>query len=311
MSTNLQRPIVVGVDGTDQSMLAVRYAAREAQSLGCGIRLVHATPEIVPMAPMLPLISVETLDQMSHRIVNGAKQVAYDMTDGEVPVDKLIRSGSRVHILVEASEDARLIVLGHRDRSIFGRVFTSSTCTGVASRAHSPVVCVPTEWTLGNRHGSVVVGVEGPVHSQDTLAVAFAAAEKRKAKLSVLHAWRLPSPYDDLIDSQVALEECKESATAMLEGVLRDWREAYPGVDVEIDVRHQYTAPALLGATEGAGLLVLGRRGHVGPIGFHLGSTARTLIREARCPVEITPTLRAQEPPSVRLMTADQMSPQA
>ena len=311
MSTKLQRPIVVGVDGTDQSRLAVRYAVLEAQRRDCGLRLVHAAPETVPMAPMLPLISVESLDQVSQRIVNEAKQLAYDMTDGEIQVEKLVRSGSRVHILDEAGEDARLIVLGHRDRSILGRVFTSSTCTGVASRAHCPVVCVPTTWTPGNRHGRVVVGVEGPEHSQDALGVAFAAAAERKVKLTVLHAWKLQSPYDDIIVSRVALEEWKESATAMLEKVLRDWREAYPEVDVEIDVRHQYTAPALVGATEGADLLVLGRRGRGAPLGIHLGSTARTLIRESRCPVEIAPPRRSQEVlPSDRLMTADQVSPQ-
>ena len=311
MSTKLHDLIVVGVDDTDQSLQAVRYAVQDAQRLGCGLRLVHATPETLPMALTLPLISVETLDRVSHRIVNEAMQLAYDMTDGEIKVEKAVRSGSRVHILMEAAEDARLIVLGHRDRSILGRVFTSSTCTGVASQAHCPVVCVPTTWAPGSRHGRVVVGVEGPAHSQDALAVAFAAAAERKAKLTVLHASKLPSPYDDIIVSGVALEEWEQSATAMLEEILLEWREAYPEVDVEIDVRHQHTAPALVGATEGADLLVLGRRGHGAPLGVHLGSIARTLIREARCPVEIAPHRTSQEaPPSDRLMTADQMSPQ-
>ena len=305
MRTKLQRPIVVGVDGTDQGRLAVRYAVLEAQRLGCGLRLVHATPETVPMAPMVPLISVDTLDQVSHRIVNEGKQLAYDVTDGEIQVEKLVQSGSRVHILMGAAEDARLIVLGHRDRSILGRFFTSSTCTGVASRAHCPVVCVPTIWTPGSRHGRVVVGVEGPEHSQDAMGVAFAAAAERKAKLTVLHAWKLQSPYDDIIVSRAAVEEWKGSATAMLEQVLGDWREAYPEVDVEIDVRHQHTAPALVGATEGADLLVLGRRGRGAPFGIHLGSTARTLIRESRCPVEIAPPRLSQDIlPSRRLITA-------
>ena len=55
-------------------------------------------------------------------------------------------------------------------------------------------------------------GVEGPAHSQESLGVAFAAAAERKAKLTVLHASKLQSPYDDIIVSRVALEEWRESA---------------------------------------------------------------------------------------------------
>jgi len=223
----------------------------------------------------------------------------------------VVLSGSRARRLVQSANDARLIVLGHRDRSVLGRVFTSSTCTAVASRANCPVVCVPTTWMPGNPRGGVVVGVEGPTHAQDALAVAFASAAARKSTLTVLHAWKLQSPYDDIVSSRVALDEWRKQATDMLEQVLREWREAYPEVEVELDLRHQYTAPALVGATEGADLIVLGRRGHGAPLGLHLGSTARPLIRESRCPVEIAPPHPAQDAlPSQRTMTAEQVSPQ-
>lgn len=313
MSVNLERPIVVGIDGSDQSMQAVRYAVQEAQRMHCGLRLVHATPETVPMAPMLPLVSVETLDQVSHRLVNQAKILAYDLTEGQVKVEKRIRSGSRVKILADAGEDARMIVLGHRDRSILGRVFTSSTCTGVAARAHCPVVCVPSTWMPRDRKDRVVVGIEGPAHpAPETLAIAFATALEWGAKLSVLHAWKLQSPYDDIIASRVAVDEWVRTTTAMLEEMLCDWRRAYPQVEVEIDVRHQYTAAALVGASEGADLLVLGRHGHGAPIGIHLGSIARTLIREARCPIEIAPARRHTEPiPEEPPLMQEEVSPQA
>jgi len=310
MESKWERPIVVGVDGTDQSRLAVRYAVLEAQRLGCGLRLVHAGPEVGPRTPELPLISVDTLERVGHRIVNEAKQLAYDMTDGAIHVEKVVESGPRARVLDHAGEDARLIVLGHRDRSILGRIFTSSTCTGVASRAHCPVVCVPTAWTPGSLRGRVVVGVAGPEHSQDALWAAFAAAAERRDMLTVLHAWKLQSPYDDLVVSPEALDEWKRSATQMLEYLLRDWREAYPDVEVEIDVRHQYAAPALVGATEGADLLVLGRRGPGTHLGVHLGSTARALIREARCPVEIAPPRAAQAMLPTQRLSADQVSPQ-
>lgn len=289
MGTNTRIPIVVGVDGTDQSGRAVRYAVTEAQRQGCGLRLVHAIHETAPMAPMLPLVAVETFEEVGRRMVAEAKQLVYDLTDGEMQVETLVQPGSRTHVLCEAGEDARMIVLGHRDRSVLGRVFTSSTTTGVAARAHSPVVCVPATWIDGHENGRVVVGLDGSPASRDALALAFAAAAERKAHLTVLHAWKLSGVYDDIISSRVSMEEWKVSALEQMEQILAEWRSHYPEVDVEVDLRHQYPAPALVGATEGADLIVLGRRGHGAPLGVYLGSIARTLIREARCPVEIAP----------------------
>jgi nucleotide-binding universal stress UspA family protein len=47
-----------------------------------------------------------------------------------------------------------------------------------------------------------------------------------------------------------------------------------------------------MGAGEGAGLLLVGRRGRGAPLGFHLGGVARVLLTRAHCPVEIVPLHR-------------------
>ncbi len=310
MTTELQTPVVVGVDGSDESMLAVRYAVQEARRLGCGLRLVHAVPDFVPMAPMLPLISSESLDEVGHRLVNHAKQLAYDLTEDQIEVETVVRPGSRVHVLVAAAQDAAIVVLGHRDRSVLERVFTGSTTTGVAARAHCPVVSVPATWSGERIHGRIVVGVEEAGHAREALAAAFAAATARNATVTVLHAWKLQSPYDEAIASRVDPDEWVEPVTKTIQAILAEWREAYPDVDVVIDVRHQSPAAALVGASEDADLLVLGRRGHGAPLGIYLGSTVRTLIRESSCPVVVAPPRPADERANDLSLTADQASPQ-
>jgi nucleotide-binding universal stress UspA family protein len=64
----------------------------------------------------------------------------------------------------------------------------------------------------------------------------------------------------------------------------------YPGVDAEVDVRHEPPAAALVDCSRDADLLLLGRHGHGAPLGFYLGPVARAMIWEAQCPVQITPT---------------------
>lgn len=311
MKASLKNPVVVGVDGSEQSLRAVRFAAETAQRLGCGLRVVHSLPEVVPMAPVLPLTSADTFEAIAHRLVNEARKVADAVTGGAIEVETLIRFGARVHSLVLAGEDARLIVLGHRDRSRVGRVFSASTCTGVATRAHCPVVSVPASWAPGAQHGCVVVGVDDAAHSHEALVSAFAVAASSGSRLRILHAWKLRSPYDEIV-ANMDDDEWKAEVTAQVEEAVAGLRADHREVEVEIDVRHQDPTTALLEAAEEADLLVLGRRGHGAPLGFYLGSVARTLIREATCPVEITPLRprHGDQPTADDELLADELSPQ-
>ena len=312
MGVQLKAPVVVGVDGTQQGLHAVQFAVAEAQRVGCGVRLVHVLPELAATIPIAPMAGHDVFDAAAQKIMREAEQTARAAWDGMVPLEKIVRTGSRVHVLVQESQGARLIVVGHRDRPLLGRVFTASTSTGVASRARCPVVCIPTVWLAAADHHQVVVGVEDPEHAYEVLSHAFVAASTRHARLRVLHAWKLQRPYDDLVVGQREADRWTETLTQQLRTALRDLQNAYPEVVVDIDVRHQDPAAALLGATEGADLLVIGRKGHGAALGLPVGSTARALIREARCPVEITPLHPATLDTSTAdlAFVADELSPQ-
>ena len=301
-------PVVVGIDGSEQSDRAVRYAVAEARRLGTGITLVHAVHETAPMAAMLPLYSMESFVEVGQRLVGDAERLALEL-DPDLEVSTSVQAGGRVGVLVEAGEHASLIVLGHRARSLAGRVLASSTTTGVAARSHCPVVSVPDSWVAGGEQGRVVVGIDESNASHDAVALAFGEARRRGATLVVLHAWRLPSAYDDISYSRLAPEEWMASAREEMEKTLAPFRDVHPDVDVEVDLRHEYAGPALAAATEGADLIVVGRRGHGAPMGIYLGSLARMLIREAKCPVEIAPQHSRHEPTAEERLSSRHEAP--
>lgn len=306
--TNL--PVVVGVDGSEQSDRAVHYAVAEARRRGTGTTLVHAVHETAPMAAMLPLYSVEAFAEVGRRLVDDAERLVLDLDPG-MEVGTSVKGGSRVGVLVDAAAHASVVVLGHRSRSLAGRVLTHSTSSGVAARAHCPVVSVPDTWATGGDLGRVVVGIDESSASHDALDVAFLEARRRKATLVVLHAWRLPTAYDDISYSRLAVDEWMGEATAEMEKTLAPFREVYPDVQVEIALRHEYAGPALVAATEEADLVVVGRRGHGAPLGIYLGSLARLLIREGKCPVEVVPQHPRHAPrPEERLLAEDEIAPQ-
>lgn len=304
-------PVVVGVDGSEQSDRAVRYAVAAARRRETGVLLVNAVHETAPMAAMLPLYSVEAFTEVGQRLTEDAAKVVHEL-DAGMEVSTRVKGGSRVGVLTEAAEHAAEVILGHRSRSLPGRVLSHSTTTGVAARAHCPVVSVPETWTEGAEHGRVVVGIDQSEASHDAIVVAFDEARRRKAELVALHAWRLPTAYDDIDYSRVAVDEWMGSAGEEMTKTLVPFREVYPEVKVEVDLRHEYAGPALLTAAEDADLVVVGRRGHGAPMGIYLGSLARLLIREAKCPVEVAPQHPRQVPAAEeRLLSEDEVSPQA
>lgn len=306
--TNL--PVVVGVDGSEHSDRAVRYAVTEARRRGVGITLVHAVYETAPMAAMLPLYSVEAFTEVGRRMVDDAERMVHDL-DPALEVQTSVRAGSRVGVLVDAAEHGSVVVLGHRTRSLAGRVLTSSTTTGVAARAHCPVVSIPDGWAEGGELGRVVVGVDESDASHDALDIAFGEARRRRARLVVLHAWRLPTVYDDISYSESAVEEWLATATDEMHKTLAPFRETFPDVEVEVDLKHEFVGPALVEAAANTDLMVVGRRGHGAPMGIYLGSLARMLIREAKSPVMVAPQHRRGAPKvEERLLSADEVSPQ-
>ncbi len=286
--------LVVGVDGGEEGIAAVRYAAARARRDGLRLLLVHVLPHAVAMSPMTPLITSGTIRSVGERALATAEHVA-ESAEPDVAVETTLRPGVRAHELVEASEGAVAIVLGRREQPGLTGLVTGSVSTHVATRAHCPVVSVPETWSVRWGEGPVVVGVDDPVHSDALIEAAFEAASHRRAPLTVLHTWYLPGPYDDLVVGRVAGQEWHDQAVEHLEKSLAPFRVAYPEVTVDLDVRHQLPAPALMGAAEGAALLMVGRRGRGAPFGFHLGGVARVLLTRAHCPVEVVP-LHTVEP---------------
>ncbi|MCR6032876.1 hypothetical protein GGQ22_15735 [Nocardioides sp. zg-579] len=280
-------PVVVGVDGSPASLVAARFGVAEAHRFGTMVRLVHVVPDYIAMAPMYPLPPDELTD--AGRVMLRELLDELGPIDPEVRVQRVVRRGSRVAALTSDARGARLLVVGSDRRPVTARLLTGNTSTGVAASAASPVVAVPETWDPDRSTGVVVVGIKRPTRVTELFGEAFAVAHARGARLVVMHAWKLPSEYDDIVAGRTSREQWDARARTELEGPLAEWREAYPEVEVEVRTIHDQPAHALVAVSAEADELVLLRRAHGIPAAAHLGSTARAVLREAQCPVRIVP----------------------
>lgn len=299
------RRVVVGVDGSADNLGALRYAADEARSLGAMVRLVHVVPDYVPISPMLPETPAD-LDRVGEAILAGAAERLAAFAP-DVPTERCLRHGTRPVQLAEAGEDAAQIVVGRDDRPLLERLLRGDTATGVAARSVVPVTEVPADWQPDVRR-RIVVGVKAPAHAAELLADAFALAQGRGAGLLVLHAWKLPSEYDDIIEARAGLEEWRREGLAELEALVRDWRTAYPDVPVELQVVHDHAGHALVEASRDADLVMIVRRRRGVPAATHLGGTARALLRTAHCPVRVVAPVDVAPIPSLVVERSGQLA---
>ncbi len=249
-------PVVVAVSG-DGFDAGIRFAAAEALRDGGPLHLIHVVglePGASARARPICFRAVETARQIvGHRV-----QVTSEIYHGEL-----------IEGLVELGRSGRLVVL-QRHGAGGRRTDPRGTSVKVAARATVPVVCVPRDWTT-HEMGTVTVGVDDTLECGAVLHEALLAARSRGARLRILH---VDLPRDDG-DSEHEILSALPAAAEGLEDVQ---------VSIEI-VAGGTPLAALVEAMETSELLVLGRHHPFKPHGSRLGPVARTVVREASCPV--------------------------
>ncbi len=140
MTTNEGNLIVVGVDGSALSVVALQTARRLADLLHC--RLEAVTVWSFPISLAAPVASTEWSPRVdAEEALNVAVLEAFgeDVPEG---LRKVVVSGQPVQVLVEASKGAQMLVVGSRGRGGFAGLLLGSVSSAAAAHAHCPVLIV-------------------------------------------------------------------------------------------------------------------------------------------------------------------------
>ncbi|MEU1177801.1 universal stress protein [Streptomyces sp. NPDC005820] len=285
--TTDERPVVVGVDGSEHALRAVDRAADEAALRGVPLRVVYASLWERYEGTALAGEHRPAEEVRADDIVAVAARRARERRP-ELAVTADVVAEEPEYVLVREGRRASALVLGTRGRGSLVELLLGSVGLTVAAHAHCPVIVVRGDGSGAGPHGPVVVGVGA--HGKDSAAVRFAAAEARLhgAPLDAVRAWRRPakeSGYYPLLTGEPA-RPYEERATRTLE-------EALTGVPADVELRRRTVeGPArdvLLDASRGAGLLVVGARRTHGHRGLQLGRIAHGVLHRADCPVAVVP----------------------
>ncbi len=303
-------PIVVGVDGSEQALSAVEWAAREAVRRKVPLRIVSVSAMPPRMRPYnaAPATVADTLHKISAQVLAAAVTFVSEMAPG-LPVDTELVAGAPAQALTSCGAAASMLVVGARGADGFRAMVLGSVSRYVAMHAPCPVVVAHEDDMAVLRE--IVVGVGDPAEAADSLGFAFEEASMRGARLTAVHAlerpaWAAPRDREDasLTEAVVMATEGADAASdpgifaaadeaaakVELAEVIDRWRDKYPEVPVTQAIVRGHPGRVLAGYTARADLLVIGRHGD--PHRARLGSIQHPLLSHAHGPIAIVPSIR-------------------
>ncbi len=282
--------ILVGLDGSAGSLLALRWAAWFASSTQRGLRPAHAWQYGRPLEDSLagsaPPPDVDGLESaLEDRLRELAQQ---ELDDPTVVTECRALRGPALQALRDEAErtDASLIVVGARGTGGALRVMLGSVSRQLIHYPMRAVAVVPDYDVLASRKGPIVVGVDGSAGSSRALRWATDAAHRTENDVIVVHAFEPPLP--DLGQDEVAslADEVRQRLDEEWCAPLRSREVPYRPLLEPGDAR---TVIQRVADRVQPGLVVVGSRG-LGPVGQRLpGSVAHHLVRELDWPTVIVP----------------------
>lgn len=217
MASATVKPVVVGIDGSDQSTHAALWAADEAAGLGVSLRLVYVVRTDL----------TGTLSADEYRVaLTHAKSAVHDVRDRieavqpAVPVVIQIAQGSPAGVLLAESPDAAMICVGSSGIGRLGQAMLGSTAATLAGRASCSVAIIRSPdhvATEENQIKWVMVPVNIFSDNDDVIDAAIDQARLLRRPVLTVGVWHPgfgASQHDDL------------------ERLVAQWQERYPDVHI-------------------------------------------------------------------------------
>lgn len=286
--------ILVGVDGSESSLLALEWALHEAERRGWPVRVVCCYS--------IPSFSAASLDggyaalddSTMKESAAAALEIALSrVRERGIAVAGSLEAGDAAGVLIAASAHAGLVVVGTRGSGGFTDRLLGTVSSALPAHAHCPVVIVPTRSGQVSRfipQRRIVVGMDGSASSKVALEYAISQAALWDGELTVVAGvpmaqgtgmlpW-LPAVVDRgqvLADVESAMEQRVSEALGE------------SGVRPKVHALDGSGAALLTEFSTVVELVVVGSRGRGGFAGMLLGSTSQSVLHHASCPVMVVP----------------------
>lgn len=280
--------IVVGVDGSPESIAAYNTGAAIARARKCPLHVVSVVPPFP--AYHVDAGSVDrrsNVDELRVQLRKSSLEALLRAGDADPAstLEVVIGRPAKAIAKIAGQRSADLIVVGRRAHGLLDRIADAETTLQVIRSSTIPVLAVSSDY--GSVH-NIVVATDFSVPS----ARAASAAVELLGRSGTVYLVHVEPPVELLPDGFALVGESQlagDIATAFQEFVRS--LNAPSGVTVETAVLNGKPVPAILEFAErvGAEMIVAGSHSHSRIERFFLGSVSTGLVRRADCPVLVAP----------------------
>ncbi|MDH6198278.1 nucleotide-binding universal stress UspA family protein [Mycobacterium frederiksbergense] len=284
-------PVVVGIDGSDGALTASRWAGAVAEKYGVPLRIVHALPtlgrNLIQSAAAVTAAMMSYQQDCAEMFLKAAAE-AVQTDHPELSVSTVSFNEPADQVLIEASRDASLVVLGGKSVTPAAALLLGSTALSVATHAACPVVAFRGD-RVAPGDGPVVVGADDSPAAQAALTSAFDFADRFGLPVKAVRSLSLSAPAEAGVTIPLLIDWDSVEAAELLEltEMVDTHNKRHPGVDAKCFVEPASPGKALLRHADDAQLMVVGSRGRNALAGVLLGSTSLNLLHHSPVPVMI------------------------
>lgn len=311
--------IVVGVDGSDESFAALKFALKEAAITGQKVNAVFGWTHSWDTGSEPD--DDESWNKVRHEISATLRAWVEKASDGiEFDPENLELTSVKAtgtSALLQIGANAQQIVVGRRSLGRVARWFMGSLSASLAEESTRPVTVVrilddetqtiqdeianaltpadtqvrferPKQYMSLDRR-PVVVGVDGSETSAHALDFAMHEAAMHRRPLHVMFCWQLKDlgavpGYENAI---APIDAGQRRAEEIVEGMLAKVSVPEGVTSVETHAFHIPAAKGLISASRYASWLVVGSRGLSGLDAHFLGSVSKQIVNFAECTVTV------------------------
>jgi nucleotide-binding universal stress UspA family protein len=319
----MRNEIVVGLDNSPSGKAALEWAAGQAKSGGAVLRAVHALDWPYGLSSIGFPMPMNHMDVKREEMENSYREAITAVFEAVSPRPDWIlqfASGDAGHILVQLSQDARLLVVGTREHVGLERLLSGSVSHYCLSHAVCPVVAVPAlvfdrrgedsdtvgvETTVGTDQDVqsgipalermidraevagrtlVVAGVGASAESLAAAHYAVTAAEMRGGDVLLVHAFFTPSALAGDTEGAATRTQADKLLAAVAAQLI-----VPPQLHIYGRAEPGDPVAVLQGSASGAAMLVLGRDNVSWFERLFMGAVTSQVVGRVACPVVVVP----------------------
>ena len=290
------RKVVVGIDGSPNSVPALAWALDEGRTRSAPVEAVYAwqVPALAYTSPGFIPPGEDTMEAEGRQVFDDTLGAIEGHDHGDVTLR--ICEGQPAEVLVKVSEDPDVdtLVVGARGHGGVAGLLLGSVSHSLTHHCHKPLVIVPPSSQRGDTgsKGHVVVGVDGSPGSDRALRWAVREARYRAVPLEVVMVWAPPSP---VLPAHLPMTgtggiDIGAKVLDVLSEMVSEVETS--GVEVELTVLEGTPARILTSRAASADLLVVGTRGLGRAREAISGSVSHACTHHATVPVAVIPEPR-------------------